>query len=190
MTKQKLYSRHEALAVARSLVHMLSPVSVERIEIAGSLRREVSKVHDIEIVLVPKFVDTKEDMFNQTLANLADKALNELLAGGVLEHRPNVNGDTCWGDLNKMAIHSDTGIPVDFFACSRVNWWNSLVVRTGGKQTNIEISKAALDRGWSFEAGGAGFHKTKDRNERHDSSSEKDVFSFAGLDYLEPRDRK
>jgi len=176
------------MALAKSLVELLRP-HVEQIEIAGSLRRGLRKISDVDIVYVPKVIDTKEDMFRATLENRAEVTLKMLLEDGTLEHKPNGSGSHCWGNKNKFAVHAETGIPVNFFETDKMSWINTLFTRTGGKDTNIDICKAALEKGWTFEATGAGFHKTNDRAERHDSTSEKDIFRFVGLDYLEPNER-
>jgi len=93
-----------------------------------------------------------------------------------------------WGAQNKLALHVASGIPVDLFSTTAANWWNSLVCRTGGKENNLLITRAALRRGWSFEAYGSGFHRL-DRTERHETTSEQDVFEFLDLKYLEPWER-
>jgi DNA polymerase (family 10) len=184
-----LYPRQLALQIAEKLLKELAPVT-EQIVIAGSIRRKRKLVHDIEILYIPKVEDTKEDMFEPTPVDLAEEKLQQLIKEGILAQRYTRDGHATWGKQNKLARHVKSDIPVDFFATTQLNWFNSLVVRTGGKQTNIAISEGALKKGWSFEAYGSGFHKTEDKQERHDSSSERDVFQFAGLEYLDPEDRK
>jgi DNA polymerase/3'-5' exonuclease PolX len=93
-----------------------------------------------------------------------------------------------WGQKNRLGIHVESGIPIDFFATSEPCWFNSLVCRTGGIENNLLITTTAQHRGWSFEAYGSGFKNP--RGERHDTTSEQDVYGFLGLPYLEPNRRK
>lgn len=91
---------------------------------------------------------------------------------------------------NKLAIHAASGISVDFFATTEKCWWNSMVVRTGGKQSNLNITTAAQRQGYSFEAYGSGFRKLGHPEEHYPTTSEADVFEFVGLPYLKPEDRQ
>ena len=57
---KKRFPRHEALAVADELVAALLPY-VDRIVIAGSLRRRKPGVGDIEIMYIPTIEERKDD---------------------------------------------------------------------------------------------------------------------------------
>jgi DNA polymerase/3'-5' exonuclease PolX len=122
------------------------------------------------------------------MTDLVDRYINQLKAGGVIEYRLNVKGGPTWGRDNKYAVHSETGIPVDFFATTADKWWNSLVVRTGGKKTNIEIARLAQAKGWSLEAYGSGFRKL-DGTDHFQTTCEADTFAFVGLPLLSPPQR-
>lgn len=187
MSDKKKYPRADALAVAAELVQQLRPCA-ERIEVAGSLRRGKAEVGDVELLFVPKKAGKRDELFREYY-DAADAALFRWSLEGVLSKRPSKVGVFTWGPENKLAVHVASGIPVDFFSTDSLRWWNALVVRTGGKQNNLLITTTAQRQGWTFEAYGAGFHKLSDPAERHDTTSERDVFEFIGLKYLEPEDR-
>jgi DNA polymerase/3'-5' exonuclease PolX len=161
--------------------------SVDRLIVAGSLRRRKLEVGDVEVLFIPKFSRRVVDLFYETNVSLADETLERLLTAGIIQHRPNVNGSVIWGEKNKLAIHSASGIPVDFFTASEENWFNYLVCRTGSAASNTIIAGAAQFKGWKWNPYGPGF--TDDRGQIQRVTSERDVFALAGLVYLEPWER-
>lgn len=88
---------------------------------------------------------------------------------------------------NKLLRHVESGIPVDLFATTEASWWNYLVCRTGGAQTNVRICNAAIAKGWNWAPYGAGF---KTREGLVPVHSEREVFEAVGLKYLEPEERQ
>jgi DNA polymerase/3'-5' exonuclease PolX len=184
----KRFSLEEARQVARVLAALLSD-DVERIQIVGSIRRKRPVVSDIELLYIPKMAVKKGvDLFGDGWENQVDTKLEKLLAWGFLEKRLNAKGHEAWGEKNKLARHVRTGIPVDLFSATADNWWNYLVCRTGGMESNIQICQAAREKGWKWEPYGAGFSKVLSGSvERvHVCRTEQDVFEFAGLTYKEP----
>lgn len=100
-----------AMALAGKLVCALVG-SVERIEVCGSLRRRRALVGDIEIVYIPKIVPETipESLFSETrLVNKTDRAIDDLIAAGILAKRQNVDGRESWGPKNKLARLVKTG---------------------------------------------------------------------------------
>jgi len=150
-----------------------------RIVIAGSIRRKKSHVGDIELLCIPEHDEEKGDLLHGRVS--------ELLEQGLFKLRPDKRGRTYFGRKNKLLIHVPTGIGVDIFATDEECWPVALVVRTGGKKTNIAIATAAIRKGWEFHAYGKGF--TTPQGELV-CRSERDVFEMAGLPYLEPWDRE
>lgn len=188
---KKRYPHAEALKLAHELESMLRPC-VERIQIAGSLRRMKPMVGDIELLFIPRLTKVKTGLFGEDTTTVDEAAfkIDALVTAGILAKRPSKIGVFTWGKQNMLASHVETGIPVDFFSTDTIRWWNALVCRTGGRENNLLITTTAQKRGWSFEAYGSGFHRVNDPKERHDTTSEKDVYEFIGLKYLEPEQRK
>ena len=168
----------KAKKIARELVVMLAPVC-ERIEIAGSIRRRKPEVGDIELLVIPKY----DGMVDQL-----DRELGGLMLQQILGHRRNKLGNITYGPQNKLLFHKPSGIGVDIFSTTVACWPVALVVRTGGKSTNQEISTRAIERGMRFHAYGPGF--TRADNTELVCSSEEGVFRAVGLRYLEPWERK
>lgn len=169
----------KARAIAEELVGLLAPACL-RIEIAGSIRRRRPEVGDIELLVIPKFLEH---------IDLLDRELGVLmLVEGIFDHRRNKRGSIVYGPKNKLLVHKPSGIGVDIFSTTEECWPVAMVVRTGGKATNIEISRRAIDRGMSFHAYGRGF--TRADNSELVCYSEEDVFKAVGLRYLEPWERR
>ena len=175
----------DARSVAQMLVHDLAALC-ERIEIAGSIRRKKPMVSDIEILYVPRFEERPFDLFSTHLLNLADEQINHWLSVGYLAKRPSSTGVTAWGDKNKLGIHVPSGISLDLFATTLENWWVSLVVRTGSKETNLKLTNGAINHGRSLNAYGCG---VTERGNIIPARSERDVFDLCFVPYAEPENR-
>lgn len=189
MSDKIKYPRAAALAVAETLLAALAP-SCERIQIAGSLRREKPEVGDVEILFCPKFErrPVPGDMFDFRDTNLAYLAITKLMEQHILDKRLNVNGSPVWGRWNKLAVHVPTGIPVDLFESTPAKWFNMLVCRTGPRELNERIASLAKGRQCMWHPYDIGF--TDPRGDWWPMNSEEDVFKFVGLEYRAPRERK
>jgi DNA polymerase/3'-5' exonuclease PolX len=184
------FPREKALKVADEIYKLLLPYC-ERLKVAGSLRRGLSHVSDIEFLAIPQYYKIPVTLFgDETKVDLVDEQLNKWITAGYISKRLSVRDTECWGPFNKLAVHTDSGIPVDFFSTSPEKWWNALVVRTGGKRSNLALTMAANKKGYSFEAYGSGFHKLTDHSKRVEMGSEKEIFDFVGLPYWPPNRRK
>ena len=167
----------DALQVAEALKGLLSPCC-ERIEIAGSLRRGLPDVGDIEFLVIPR---------RQGNVDYLDKVVRQLLFKEVLGYRRNKRGSLMYGPKNKFLLHIPGGIAVDIFSTDAECWPVALVVRTGGETTNKRIASAAIRKGWRFHAYGRGFSSPQGEEVCH---SERDVFEKVDLPYLEPWERE
>jgi len=109
-----------------SLAATSPAMPVERIAIAGSIRRRKSFPNDIEIVLVPRFQDDK--------VNLFDVFCDQLLDAGRLEKRlVGKTQATRWGERTKLAIFiGETEMPMDIFSViDPATWGVIFALRTG-----------------------------------------------------------
>jgi DNA polymerase (family 10) len=182
------YPRALALKVCRECLEAIGE-GCERVIVAGSLRRRKQEVGDIEILYIPIREERQVpgDMFGKQMVDLVDLAIRELVDAGTLELRKGETGHTAYGPKNKLMTHLPTGMPVDFFATVESSWYNYLVCRTGSKESNMRIAKAAMDKGWRWNPYGAGF--TGPNGAAHQVTDERDVFEFVGLPYREPWER-
>jgi DNA polymerase/3'-5' exonuclease PolX len=190
ISKQK-FPATSALEVAQAIITELAP-ACERIEIAGSLRRRKSFVGDIEILYVPKTTPLY-DLLGETMHDvpLPDIVIARLVgAERILEKRKNIKGAEAFGDHIKLMRHIASGIPVDLFACAPESWFNYLVCRTGGAQSNTRIAGLAKSRGYKWKPYSPGFVDLNDPDETPiPMESEEAVFRFVGLKFEQPWER-
>lgn len=157
----------KAKAIAEKIVEQLKP-HCERIEIAGSIRREKPEVKDIEIVAIPKPYDT--GLFESGIATVVNqwkKVKGELPCKYTQRELPE-------------------GIKLDLFFADPGNWGLIFAIRTG----SADYSHKILATGWSKKG-----YKSKEGyltmyNRRVEVKEEKDLFDLIGLDYVEPQLRK
>jgi len=166
-----------AKAIAERIKTLLEP-ACERIEIAGSIRRQKPEVGDIELLCIPKYIAGIDQL---------DSEIGALAVQGILACRLNKLGRRVYGPKNKLLLHRETGIGVDIFSTTEECWPVAMVVRTGGKQTNIRICMAAQARGYKFHAYGSGFSTPHGEIVCH---SEQEVFEAVGLPYQCPEERE
>lgn len=185
MSDGTLYPYSVAHNVATELIGELAR-SCERIEIAGSLRRRRSQVHDIDIVAIPKFEKVTDDtmLFGEPMdKNLLDDKLAELCMNGqlfVLANGPKVKRffvDT--PALRRLSI--------DIYIADRSTWPTLLLIRTGSKEHNIRLAQRAIAKHRQLKADGSGL-MTPDGTLLK-VESEEDIFRHLDLAYIPPEGR-
>ena len=179
----------DAMKVAEELIRELAP-HCERVCFAGSLRRKKPEVSDVEIVYIPREEmrgNPNDLFFTPAPTNVTDLVIERLETNHVLSRRKNVNGSEMFGEKNKLMVHVASGIPVDLFSTTVENWFVTLVVRTGSKETNLRLTNGAIARGGSLNAYGCGVRW----NNGHVAiaTSEKAVFDLCGVPFMPPEDR-
>lgn len=186
-TAKPRFPHATGMKVAAEICRALKP-ACERLIVAGSLRRHKPRIGDLEILYIAKTELRRDpfDMFGTITVDLAEETIATLEKSGILERRQNVKGSESYGPKNKLMRHCATGLPVDLFAATPLNWWNYLVCRTGPAESNMLICLAARARGWKWNPYGAGFSH---EGEIRPMTSEAEVFEFVGLPYLKPESR-
>ncbi len=182
----------EARRIAAAIAEDLKPYC-ERLEVAGSIRRQKLSVKDAEIVYVSK-VEIRAvagSLFPEEVL-AAEVRIHELERSGVLAMRPNVNGTFTFGSFNKLMTHVASGLAVDLFRTSDRAWWSYLVCRTGGAESNTALASSARRAGLSWHPYAGGFSKVGDLDAKcvHWPESEADVFRLAGLPWIDPQARR
>jgi DNA polymerase/3'-5' exonuclease PolX len=117
----------KAREIADDLKRRLEPVC-ERVEVAGSIRRQKPNPKDIELLVIPKY---------NGLADMLDREIQTLMLKGILDCRLNKRGHRVYGPKNKLMLHIPSGMAVDLFSSTESNWGMALFVRTGPKEWNI-----------------------------------------------------
>lgn len=137
----------EALRRALTLTGALDS-ACERLEVAGSLRREKPEVHDIELVAMTRLEERPGDDLWSTDAthDLLEERIAELLAARFLEARQVANNradgsvdvTTKLGPAFKALVYR--GIPVDLFVVRPPASWGCIyALRTGPGDWNTKL---------------------------------------------------
>jgi DNA polymerase (family 10) len=151
----------DAIPVAEMVVRHLTPFC-ERIEIAGSLRRRRSVVHDIDIVAQPY---EGQGLAMQMALGLAEEA----------RFAPKI-----WS----LKV---SGISVDLYLAGPEQFATLLLVRTGSASHNIKLASRARAMGLALKASGDGIFRDE---ERVAWESEEALFRALGMEYIEPEARE
>jgi len=162
----------KAKAIAKDLVYYLTP-GVNRITIAGSIRRQKSQVGDIELLVIPR-------------TNYLDKILDDLMVQGILAMRLNKRGYRMYGPKNKLMVHLPSGMAVDLFSTTEANWGMALFVRTGPKEWNIRAMSRFRELAMQGHAYGG---VTDEEGNEVDCPDEQSVFRLLGWPYVPPERR-
>lgn len=173
----------EAERVARAIVDTLAPACL-RIEIAGSVRRRRPEVSDIELVVVPKFIDGPVlDLFAPPpKESLLDIFLRDLERSGRLVAHP---GKPANGTRYKKRWAPKAGMQVDLFIVLPPAEWGVLfAIRTGSADYSARAVTALHAHGLRSEDG-----RILRGNEVVPCPEEEDFFRLAGLALLPPHER-
>jgi DNA polymerase/3'-5' exonuclease PolX len=187
----------QAEAIAARFVALLAG-TYERLDLAGSIRRQAPTVGDIEIVATPAVVERVErDLFGDVALTVhVDQLDARLTTLAEIEPRRNERGGTlAWGPLAKFLTFE--GANIDLFTPSAERYGWILALRTGpaayaaqlvtplgvrnryGRPGLLPARFASRD-GWLT-------HRVS--GERIATPNERDVFRIIGLEYLEPWER-
>ncbi|GAI64242.1 unnamed protein product, partial [marine sediment metagenome] len=146
-----------AKKIADEVIKRLSPYC-QRIEVAGSIRRQKAIVHDIDMVLIPS------DLWDLE---------SEVLALARPFH-PKLSGE-------KLKRFDYRGAQIDLYYASPETWATLLLIRTGSKENNIRLCTLAKKKGWHLAASGDGLFN--ERGERIAGDSEISIYNALGLPY-------
>lgn len=182
----------KALTIAEDIVAILAPYC-QKIEIAGSCRRQKTNVKDIEIICLPKVHKYKnlfgEEIRGKRLPAFAEQA--ELL--GQIE-----KGSLQNGKYVKMNLKE--GISLDLFMPDEDDYYRMLAIRTGSE----DYSHTVFARGWrmlGWVGSDMGLRRKEDCVEKAGKQwkcintngqrppvwkSEQEFFEWIGVDWIEP----
>jgi hypothetical protein len=128
----------QARAAAEYLLEQLRP-HCERIEIAGSIRRQKDFVKDIEIVAIGArgTEPVPGSLFEERECDRLASWLDAIVAAGrhhaIIRPKVHAGRTAPWGPKYKKlwVTHQDVTFPVDLFLATRDNWGPLMVIRTG-----------------------------------------------------------
>jgi DNA polymerase/3'-5' exonuclease PolX len=192
MSSKIKHPRAKAIEVAKELTAGLRELcEPARFIFAGSLRRLKPEVGDIEVVYVPRIAvkpDPNDLLGNPIPTNLFDEQLNAWLKAGLIRKRVGEKGGTAWGEFNKLALHTASGIGIDFFQANKRNFWTLLVCRTGSAESNTRICNAAIARGQKWNPY-RGFEDRLTGELLFVPESEEALFNHVRLPFVPPKER-
>lgn len=187
----------DAEKVARNVLGLMGPFC-KRIEVAGSIRRRVSDVKDIEIVCIPSWADWQKE--GSLLAGDTERVnvLHQAVANceAIRWIKPSVPQVEDWpikpdgrywrGLISKGSLDAPANVKLDVFLARPENWGVILTIRTGSSDFSHALVTYARDHtDYCFEggqlvlAGGA-----------VPCPDERVVFDALQLEWVEPRDRR
>jgi DNA polymerase/3'-5' exonuclease PolX len=179
---------------AEHLRTLLQP-ACHRIEIAGSIRRGVPEVHDLELVAIPTTYRLQPALFGAAAeeeASRLDQLVDQLYHARTLTPRV-TNGRRAWGSKYRRAwYHVRSGAyPVDLFTVTPpAQWGLILALRTGPASFSQRLVTP-------WEKGGLlpdGLHVSHgaiwQELELLPTPEESDVFRQLGLPWLPPEARQ
>ncbi len=150
----------KAKAIADEIVTKLKPYC-EKIEIAGSIRRQKSFVRDVDIVCIP----SNQGQFVYTL-----QKLGQIKMGG-----------------QKLIRCAMPSITLDVYIATPESWAMLLLVRTGSAAHNQRLAVRAKQLGLHFAADGRGILRD---GKPVAWRSEESIFEALGLPYKESWERE
>jgi DNA polymerase/3'-5' exonuclease PolX len=199
--------RPEAVEIARAFVAEIEPYA-DQLVVAGSLRRRLAWIGDIEVVCVPKVeIEQIETVglfgseFERRDVDRLDAHLTMLLEAGTVTKRLDAAGSPRWG--KKLKYLTYRGAPVDLFAPEAGQFGWHLLLRTGPAAFSRQLVVPTVD-----DKGRPG--RTKDRRrglmpsnliseggwlryrmsrEPIPTPTEQSVFELFKIPYIEPSER-
>jgi DNA polymerase (family 10) len=153
----------EAQALANRIITLLLPYC-EKVEVAGSIRRQKLEPGDIDIVVIQKAM---LGSWQQAILSLKRKFNAKVLKQG-----------------SKYVQLEIEGVGVDIYSVGEGNWGSVLLQRTGPWQFNEFLAKRAIRIGlrWTVD----GIIK---EGEVIAGKTEEDMFKALKMEYVEPKDR-
>lgn len=167
---------NEARVFAEQLCAKLRP-HCDRIEIAGSIRRQRPEVKDIEIVCIPHRIST--GLFGDDLQVDSGfiTAVNSM-AGS--------KGSPDGKYAQRVLKFSGGEIAVDIFMTTPKIWGSIFAIRTGSADfSHYALAKAWNKLGWRSKEGVL----INEQGEEASFKEEQDLFQFLGMAYISPEFR-
>ncbi len=163
-------ARPLAEGLVADLQAALPAEAIQRLEIAGSLRRWKESIGDVDILVVSETPATVMEAF-RNLPQVADVA-----AAGETKH----------------SVILTTGLQVDLRVVEAQHWGAALQYFTGSKEHNVPLRELALKQGWSLNEYGltATGKVPAAEDETQFFSEEADLYAFLDLEWVPPELRE
>ena len=169
----------EAQKISGEIIELLAPYC-ERIEVAGSVRRKMPEVGDLEIVCIPRRL---LNLFGEPGDSVLDHRLIELIQSGYLLPA-GANGDK----YKKFILHPN-GVQLDLFITDTECWGVIFTIRTGSADFSHRLVTQRFKGGLLPSDLRVGEGRVWRGLEALNTPEEIDFFNVAEIKYIEPKDR-
>ena len=170
--------------IAEDFIRQIS-AACDRIEIVGSLRRLKIGVNDIDLLVIPRFVQMNDETLfgGPYQENQLDKQLSQLCLSHDMELDAN-------GSKIKRFLKTVDGetVPIDVYIATEKSWWTLLLIRTGSRQHNIRLARKAMELQMRLKADGSGLLTSS--GSIITVGSEEEIFQHLKMQYRTPEERE
>lgn len=177
---------------ANMAVEMLR-ATCQRIEIAGSVRRQRPQVHDVDLVIWPivEVVETPQQLSLFVVEHRKIYAATALLQQARRLGWDEWPADT-WPGIIRIPTSAEFGlaverIPIELYVCEPdgSNFEALLQMRTGSAEYNIRLAQRAIHLGLRYKAGYGVFAGSQ----RMDDGTEAGIWAALEWEYVPPEGR-
>ena len=147
----------------------------DRIEIAGSIRRERPEVNDVDLVLIPKSPVDQQALLARCLRTCTQ-----------VNARAKQNFIFRMSNVFQLDIWVAHGEIVDLVSKKPGNWGAVLLCRTGSIAHNVQLCNLAISKGLKF----APYRGVVKGEDIIASEREEDIYHALGLTYRDPAERE
>ncbi len=155
----------DAMEIAQPLIDGLKKIKgVKRVEIAGSLRRKLETIGDLDLLVASSDPEPVMKWFAAQGASVL------------------AQGET------KASIRLKSGMQADLRVVPESQFGFALCYFTGSKEHNIKIRQRSLKQGWSLSE--YGLEPLKGKGKRFEAKTEEAVYKALKLPYIEPELRE
>jgi DNA polymerase/3'-5' exonuclease PolX len=188
--------RPVAIEIAKAFVAEIEG-TYDQLVVAGSLRRRLARIGDIEVVAVPKVEPCDGGLFGdrRTEVDMLDLCMADMLEHGEVGRRLDKNGSPRWGPTLKYLTFRDTRVDLFTPCAERFGW--ILALRTGPAAFSRQL---VVERGRRTKDGRPGllpprllprdgWLTSRLSAERIETPTERSVFELFGVPYSEPWER-
>ena len=158
------FSFYEANRVASSFIEKIKKIKgVEKVELAGSLRRKKSEVKDIDILAISNNPQVVMDEFIKL------DLVSDILAKG---------------PTKSSVIAKESNIQVDLRVLDKSSFGSAMVHFTGSKEFNVRLRQLAIKKGYKMNEYGVFAAGTGKKERLLAGKTEEEIFSLVKLDYV------
>lgn len=163
---KKRFLLGDILPIAEEILDKLNTLKeVQKIEIAGSIRRKKETIGDVDILVVSSEPDEVMDYFTGM------SEVERILSKG----------------RTKSSIIAENNLQVDLRVIDKSSFGSALQYFTGSKEHNIKLRKIALDQNWKLSEYALRDNKN---NKKIAGEKEAEIYEALGLAYIEPELRE